>query len=74
VDSGAAVHAIDEVIERAREATDELVFAGRTEGRAGHSALWFAEDFRYELDETLVPRLERLKRALREQGPRGVAA
>jgi hypothetical protein len=67
VDSGAVIHAVDEVIERARETADELVFVGRTEGRAGRPALWFAEDFRYELDESLVPRLERLKRALRKK-------
>jgi hypothetical protein len=58
------------VIERARETADELIFMGRTEGRAGRPALWFAEDFRYELDEMLVPRLERLKRALREKDSR----
>ena len=70
MDSGAVIHAVDEVIERARETADELVFVGRTEGRAGRPALWFAEDFRYELDERLVPRLERLKRALREKDSR----
>jgi len=64
------IHAVDEVIERARETADELVFVGRTEGRAGRPALWFAEDFRYELEERLVPRLERLKRALREKETR----
>jgi hypothetical protein len=58
------------VIERARETAAELIFMGRTEGRAGRPALWFAEDFRYELDEMLVPRLERLKRALREKDSR----
>ena len=66
---GEVIDAIDQVIERAREAADELVFLGRTEGRSGRTALWFAEDFRLELDWRLEPSLERLKRALRENGP-----
>ena len=70
MDSGAVIHAVDEVIERARETADELVFVARTEGQAGRPALWFAEDFRYEFEERLVPRLERLKRALREKETR----
>jgi hypothetical protein len=61
------IDSIDHLIERAHEATDQLAFVGRTEGRQGRTALWFAEDFRYELDERLVPRLERLKRALRNK-------
>ena len=66
---GEVIDAIDQVIERAREAADELVFLGRTEGRSGRTALWFAEDFRLELDWRLEPSLERLKRALRKNDP-----
>ena len=66
---GEVIDAIDQVIERAREATDELIFLGRTEGRSGRPALCFAEDFQLELDWRIVPSLERLKRALRENDP-----
>ena len=66
---GEVIDAIDQVIERAREAADELVFLGRTEGRSGRPALWYAEDFQLELDWRIVPSLERLKRALRENDP-----
>jgi hypothetical protein len=63
------IDAIDQVIERAREAIDELVFLARTEGPAGLPALRFAEDFQLELDWRIVPSLERLKRALRKNDP-----
>ena len=62
---GEVIDAIDQVIESAREAIDELVFLGRTEGRAGLPALSFAEEFQLELDWRIVPSLERLKRAVR---------
>ena len=65
-----AIDAIDQVIDSAREAADELLFVARTQGRYGRTALWFAEDFRLELDWRLEPRLERLKRALRKNGSR----
>ena len=63
---GEAIDAIDQVIESAREAVDDLVFLGRTEGRAGLPALRFAEEFQLELDWRIVPSLERLKRAVRK--------
>jgi hypothetical protein len=66
---GEVIDAIDQVIDMAREAADELVFLGRTEGRSGRPALCFAEDFQLELDSRVVPSLERLKRALRENSP-----
>ena len=66
---GEVIDSIDQVIERARDAADELVFLGRTEGRSGRSALWFAEDFQLELDWRIVPSLERMKRALRKNDP-----
>jgi hypothetical protein len=71
---GEVIDAIDQVIESARDATDELIFLGRTEGRSGRTALWFAEDFQLELDWRIVPSLERLKRALRENDPPGAQA
>jgi hypothetical protein len=66
---GEVIDAIDQVIDMAREAADELVFLGRTERRSGRTAPWFAEDFQLELEWRVVPSLERLKRALRENDP-----
>ena len=71
---GEVIDAIDQVIERAREAADELVFLGRTEGRSGRPALCFAEDFQLELDWRIVPRLETMKRALRRNDPHDAQA
>jgi hypothetical protein len=66
---GEVIEALDQVVETAREAVDELVFLGRTEGRAGLPALRFAEEFQLELDWRIVPSLERLKRTLRKNDP-----
>lgn len=59
--------AIDKVIAKSREAADELVDLERPEGDAGETAERFTEGFRQELNDKLVPALEKLQRALRDK-------
>jgi hypothetical protein len=60
-----AADAIDKVIERARKAADDLANLDRPEGDTGETARKFAEGFKKELEEKLIPALEELKRALK---------
>jgi hypothetical protein len=64
-----AADAIDKVIERARKAADELADLDRPEGETGETATKFAEGFKKELEEKLIPALEELKRALQSKDP-----
>jgi hypothetical protein len=64
--------AIDRVTEKSREAADELVDLERPEGNAGENAERFAEGFRQQLNDKLVPALEDLERALREKDAKAV--
>jgi hypothetical protein len=63
---------IDKVIEESRQAADELADLERPEGEAGATATQFAEGFKQELNDKLVPALEDLKRALQEKDPKAV--
>jgi hypothetical protein len=64
-----AANAIDKVIERARKAADELADLERPEGESGETATKFAEGFKSELEDKLVPALEELKSALQSKDP-----
>jgi soluble cytochrome b562 len=67
-----AANVIDKVIERARKAADELANLERPEGESGETATKFAEGFRKELEDKLVPALEELKRALQSKDPQAI--
>jgi hypothetical protein len=67
-----AADAIDKVIEQARKAADDLADLERPEGSVGETATKFAEGFRKELEEKLIPALEALKRAIRDKDPQAI--
>ena len=67
-----AANAIDKVIERARKAADDLAGLDRPEGETGETATKFAEGFKSELEEKLIPALEALKEALRSGDPQKI--
>ena len=67
-----AVNAIDKVIERARKAADDLANLDRPEGETGETATKFAEGFKSELEEKLIPALEALKEALQSKDPQKI--
>lgn len=67
-----AADAIDKVIERARKAADDLANLDRPEGETGETATKFAEGFKSELEDKLVPALEDLKSALRSGDPQKI--
>lgn len=63
---------LDEVIDKSREAADDLVDLERPEGADGETAEKFVEGFRTELDDKLVPALEDLKRAVEQKDTQAV--
>jgi hypothetical protein len=67
-----AADAIDKVIERARKAADDLSNLDRPEGETGETATKFAEGFKTELEDKLVPALEDLKSALQSKDPQKI--
>jgi hypothetical protein len=67
-----AADAIDKVIERARKAADDLANLDRPEGETGETATKFAEGFKSELEDKLVPALEDLKSALKSGDPQKI--
>lgn len=67
-----AANAIDKVIERARKAADDLANLDRPEGETGETATKFAEGFKSELEEKLIPALEALKEALQSKDPQKI--
>jgi hypothetical protein len=60
---------IDQVIEESQSAADELANLERPEGADGETATQFAETFKKELNEKLVPALEDVKEALESKDP-----
>ena len=64
--------AIDKVIDKSRNAADDLVDLERPEGGDGDTAEKFVEGFESELDGKVVPALEDLRRALEEKDPKAV--
>jgi hypothetical protein len=69
-----AADAIDKVIERARKAADDLANLDRPEGETGETATKFAEGFKSELEDKLIPALEELQSALRSKDPQKIQA
>ena len=67
-----AGEAIDKVIERARKAADQLADLDRPDGDDGETARKFAEGFRTELEDKLIPALEELKRAVQAKDPQAL--
>jgi hypothetical protein len=65
-------NALDKVIDKSREAADDLVDLERPEGADGDTAEKFVEGFRSELNDKLVPALEDLRRAVREKDTQAV--
>jgi hypothetical protein len=67
-----AADALDKVIERARKGADQLADLDRPEGETGETATKFAEGFKKELEQKLVPALEALKSALQSGDPQKI--
>ena len=59
--------AIDKVIDKSQEAADDLANLDRPEGADGETAGKFAEGFKNELNDKLVPAFEKLKKALQDK-------
>ena len=67
-----AGEALDKVIERARKAANELANLDRPEGETGETATKFADGFKSELEDKLVPALQELKSALQSGDPQKI--
>jgi hypothetical protein len=64
------VDTIDKVIQTSRQASDDLLDIERPDGEDGETATKFVEGFDKELDDKLVPALEDLKKAVRDNDPK----
>ncbi len=65
-------NAIDEVIDKSQKAADDLVALERPEGENGQTAEEFAEGFKSELNDDIVPALEDLQAALKKKDVQAV--
>ena len=59
--------AIDKVIAAAKDAANKLTDLERPDGDAGDTATKFAEGFEQELNDSLIPALEKLKKAIQDK-------
>ena len=66
------VTVLDKVIDKSREAADELADLERPEGADGDTAEKFVEGFRSELNSKLVPALEDLRQAVKDKDQEAV--
>jgi soluble cytochrome b562 len=64
------VDTIDKVIKTSRQASDGLLDIERPDGEDGETATKFVEGFEKELDDKLVPALEELKKAVKDNDPK----
>jgi hypothetical protein len=64
--------AIDKVVDKSKQAADDLVALDRPEGDDGKKAEQFTEGFKSELNDKMVPALEDLQAALRKKDVQGV--
>lgn len=71
---GDVADAIDQVIDKSRDAADDLAALDRPEGADGEKAQKFAEGFKQELNEKLVPALEKLQTALKNKDAQAAQA
>ena len=59
--------AIDKMIASAQDAANDLTDLDRPDGAAGDTATKFAEGFKQELNDKMVPALEKLKKAVADK-------
>ena len=66
--------ALDKVIASAKNAANKLTDLDRPEGDAGDTATKFAEGFEQELNDQLIPALEKLKKAIKDKDAQAAQA
>lgn len=66
--------AIDKVIAAAKDAANKLTDLERPDGDAGDTATKFAEGFEQELNDQLIPALEKLKKAIQDKDAQAAQA
>ena len=59
--------AIDKMIASAQDAANDLTDLDRPDGAAGDTATKFAEGFKQELNDQMIPALEKLKKAIADK-------
>jgi CHASE3 domain sensor protein len=67
-------NAIDKVIDKSKNAADDLVALDRPDGKDGETAKEFSEGFQSELNDKIVPALEDLQAALKKKDVQAVQA
>ena len=70
----ALADAIDKVIAAAKNAANKLTDLERPDGDAGDTATKFAEGFEQELNDQLIPALEKLKKAIQDKDAQAAQA
>jgi hypothetical protein len=66
--------ALDQVIAAAKDAANKLTDLDRPDGDAGDTATKFAEGFESELNDQLIPALEKLKKAIEDKDAQAAQA
>jgi len=66
--------ALDKVIAAAKDAANKLTDLDRPDGDAGDTATKFAEGFESELNDQLIPALEKLKKAIEDKDAQAAQA
>ena len=70
----ALADAIDKVIAASKNAANKLTDLERPDGDAGDTATKFAEGFESELNDKLIPALEKLKKAIQDKDAQAAQA
>ena len=70
----ALADAIDKVIAASKNAANKLTDLERPDGDAGDTATKFAEGFEQELNDKLIPALEKLKKAIQDKDAQAAQA
>ena len=70
----ALADAIDKVIAASKNAANKLTDLERPDGDAGDTATKFAEGFDQELNDQLIPALEKLKKAIQDKDAQAAQA
>ena len=66
--------AIDKMIASAQDAANDLTDLDRPDGAAGDTATKFAEGFKQELNDKMIPALEKLKKAIQDKDAQAAQA
>jgi hypothetical protein len=66
--------ALDKVIAAAKDGANKLTDLERPDGDAGDTATKFAEGFEQELNDKLIPALEKLKKAIQDKDAQAAQA